>query len=272
VIGTTPITGDPVILAPERGDRPNVYDGAPCPFCPGAEDQTPPEIARDGDPWRIRVFPNRYPPTEHAEVVVESAKHDDRFEEIAPDQAKRAIEITFDRYRALAASNACVCIFKNHGRLAGASIPHLHSQLVGLPFVPPRVIAEGEAFAKAATCPLCDVSTHPLIAETEHYRWIAPNGARFAYQQWIVPKAHEHDLRQPRELASLMQASARAMRSISDAFNWTFVTFPYESRGHWYLELFPRIAMIAGFEIGSDVFVNTVTSDAAAEFFARFVQ
>lgn len=229
MIGKTPITGDPVILAPERSDRPNVYDGAPCPFCPGAEDQTPPEIARDGDPWRIRVFPNRYPPTEHAEVVVESAKHEDTFDALDSDHAQRAIEITFDRYRALAANAAYVCIFKNHGRLAGASIPHLHSQLVALPFLPPRVITEEEAFAKATTCPLCDVREHLLIAESEHYRWFAPHGARFAYQQWIVPKSHEHDLDEPREIASLMQASARAMRSISDAFNWTFVAFPHRA-------------------------------------------
>ena len=45
VIERTPITGEPVILAPEREKRPNVYDGAPCPFCPGAEGETPPEIA-----------------------------------------------------------------------------------------------------------------------------------------------------------------------------------------------------------------------------------
>jgi UDPglucose--hexose-1-phosphate uridylyltransferase len=257
VIGKTPITGDPVILAPDREQRPNVYEGAPCPFCPGAEDQTPPEIARDGEPWRIRVFPNRYPPTEHSEVIVESAKHDDGFDALEPDHAQRVIELTFERYRALAAKTAYVCIFKNHGRLAGASIPHLHSQLVGTPFVPLRPAREAEAFALAAMCPLCDAREHPLIEETKHYLWIAPNGATLPYQQWIVPRSHEHDLGEPRELASLIQASVRAMRSVSDAFNWAFVTFPHERRSHWYLELFPRIAMIAGFELGSGTFVNT---------------
>ena len=275
MIGKTPITGDPVILAPGREERPNVYDGAPCPFCPGAEDQTPPEIARDGDPWRIRVFPNRYPPTEHAEVVVESAQHDDVFDALSPDHAQRAIEITFDRYHALASSAEYVCIFKNHGRLAGASIPHLHSQLVGTPFIPPRPKREGEAFARAISCPLCDSTAHSLpgktIAETGHYCWIAPLGARFAWQQWIVPKAHEHDLFEPHELASLMQSSARAMRGISEAFNWVFITFPHERSGHWYLELFPRTAMIAGFEIGSDVFVNTTTSETVAGLFSDFM-
>lgn len=256
----TPITDDPVILAPEREQRPNVFEGAPCPFCPGAEDQTPPEIARDGEPWRIRVFPNRYPPTTHAEVIVESASHNDSFDELSPDHAARVVEIYFERYRAMGANY--VSIFKNHGRLAGASIPHLHSQIVGTPFIPLRPAREGDAFTE--NCQLCEAE-HPLIAETDHYRWIAPRGSRLAYQQWIVPKSHEHDLGEPRELASLLQSSVRAMRGISDSFNWCFITFPHQRRGHWYVELFPRIAMIAGYELSTGTFINTVDPIDAAK-------
>lgn len=258
----TPITNDPVILAPQREQRPNVFEGAPCPFCRGAEDQTPPEIARDGEPWRIRVFANRYPPTEHAEVIVESASHDASFDELSPDHVARAVELYFERYRAIGTNY--VAIFKNHGRLAGASIPHLHSQLVGTDFVPLRPSREGEAFARAARCPLCDLSGHPLIAETENYRWIAPRGSRLAYQQWIVPKSHEHDLNEPREIASLLQRSARAMRSISGSFNWSFIAFPHQPRGHWYVELFPRLAMIAGYELGTGMFINSIDPVDAA--------
>jgi len=258
----TPITNDPVVLAPQREQRPNVFEGAPCPFCPGAEDQTPPEIARDGEPWRIRVFANRYPPTEYAEVIVESASHSNSFDELPADHAARAVEMYFERYRAIAANSAYVAIFKNHGRLAGASIPHLHSQIVGTPFIPLRPAREGDAFP--AGCPLCE-DEHPLIAETDHYRWIAPHGSRLTYQQWIVPKAHENDLNEPRELASLLQSSARAMRTLSDSFNWAFITFPHQRRGHWYIELFPRIAMIAGYELGTGTFINSVDPiDAAA--------
>lgn len=256
----TPVTDDPVILAPGREQRPNVFEGAPCPFCPGAEEQTPPEIARDGQPWRIRVFPNRYPPTEHAEVIVESARHEDAFSELASDHAIRVVEMYFERYRAIGASY--VSIFKNHGRLAGASIPHLHSQLVGTSFVPLRPAREGNAFH--ARCPLCEAE-HPLIAETENYRWIAPHGSRLAYQQWIVPKTHEHDLNEPRELASLLQSSARAMRGISDSYNWAFITFPHQRRGHWYVELFPRTVMIAGYELGTGTFINTIDPVDAAK-------
>jgi UDPglucose--hexose-1-phosphate uridylyltransferase len=256
----TPITDDPVILAPEREQRPNVFEGAPCPFCPGAEDQTPPEIARDGEPWRIRVFANRYPPTEHAEVIVESASHNDSFDDLSRDHAARVVEMYFERYRARGANY--VSIFKNHGRLAGASIPHLHSQIVGTPFIPLRPAREGDAFTE--NCELCEAE-HPLIAETDHYRWIAPRGSRLAYQQWIVPKSHERDLSEPRELASLLQSSVRAMRGISDSFNWSFITFPHQRRGHWYVELFPRIAMIAGYELGAGTFINTVDPIDAAK-------
>jgi UDPglucose--hexose-1-phosphate uridylyltransferase len=259
----TPITNDPVILAPDREQRPNVFEGAACPFCPGAEDKTPPEIARDGEPWRIRVFPNRYPPTKDAEVIVESTSHTDTFDALPADHAARAVEMYFERYRAIGANY--VSIFKNHGRLAGASIPHLHSQIVGTPFVPLRPAREGDAFARAARCPLCDLDEDPLVAETEHYRWIAPRGSRLAYQQWIVPKSHEHDLNEARELASLLQSSVRAMRGISDSFNWAFITFPHQPRGHWYVEIFPRIVMIAGYELGTGTFINSIDPTDAAK-------
>jgi len=93
---------------------------------------------------------------------------------------------------------------------------------------------------------------------------MATRGATLAYQQWIVPKAHQHVPGEPHELALLMQTSVRAMRTISDSFNWAFVTFPHQPRGHWYLELFPRIAMVAGFELGSGTFVNSVDAAEAA--------
>jgi UDPglucose--hexose-1-phosphate uridylyltransferase len=267
VIRKTPVTGDPVILAPERGERPNVYAGAPCPFCPGAEDQTPPEIARDGDPWRVRVFPNKFPATEQHEIVVESARHDDSFDRLAPDHAARAVEMMFERYHAMRASAPYVCLFKNHGQAAGASIPHAHSQLLGTPFVPLRPSREGDAFIRR--CRLCAMETHPLISETPHYRWIAPLGATMAYQQWIVPAAHGNEMDEPRELASLLQEAVRAMLGVAGSFNWAFVNFPHAERGHWYVELFPRLAVVAGFELGTGTFINPVDPAETAAILSR---
>src|SRR5688572_23813507 len=70
------ITGDPIVFAPERAARPRAFldssSEGRCPFCRGHEADTPPEIARAGDPWRARVVPNKYPSIPGAEVIIEA--------------------------------------------------------------------------------------------------------------------------------------------------------------------------------------------------------
>jgi len=266
VIRRNRITGDPVIVAPERAQRPNAFGGdapASCPFCPGHEHETPPEVARDGDPWRVRVFPNKYPATPQHEIVVEAAAHNARFEDLAGDHAAAVVDVWFARYRHLASSAAAVTIFKNEGRAAGASIEHLHSQILGTPFVPPRMAREGYAFACATRCPLCALDDEPLIAESEHYLVVAPRGAAYAFEQWIVPKAHAPVMHEPHDLATLLRPAARASREVAGAFNWAFINFPQEPSAHWYVAITPRLGGIAGYEIGGGGAVNIVDADEA---------
>lgn len=265
------ITGDPVLLAPERAERPNAFGGvheSVCPFCPGNEAMTPPEIARDGEPWRIRVFPNKYPATDAHEIIVESAEHGARFEDLAPDHAARVVDFYCDRYRALSDSGT-VAIFKNDGLAAGASLPHMHSQVLATPFVPPRLAREGFAFACATSCALCLIDDEPLIAETKHYRVIAPRAASFAYEQWIVPREHAPVMHALRELPSLLQSAARASRSVAPAFNWVFLNFAHEPSAHWYIAVMPRLAGLAGYEIGAGGAINVIDPDAAAQLLQR---
>ena len=74
-----PVVGRWVIVAAERAKRPQDFLSLAnasknvgrevCPFCPGQEDKTPPEIlayrpagsAPDGPGWTLRVVPNKYP-------------------------------------------------------------------------------------------------------------------------------------------------------------------------------------------------------------------
>lgn len=261
MIRRNPITGAPVLLAPDRLHRPHALGGdeeIDCPFCPGHERETPPESWRDGDPWSIRVFPNKYPASERHEVVVETPDHDAHFEDIP--HAARVVEAWLSRYRALSPS----IIFKNDGRAAGASIAHAHSQILGTPFVPPRLAAEAEAFAKAPHCPLCAIDDEPVVRESENYRVIAPRGASYAYQHWIVPRAHANDAADPHELATLLQSAARASRSVARGFNWIFATFPREPRAHWYVDVIPRLGGLAGYEVGAGGAINIVDPDEAA--------
>lgn len=71
------LTGSRVLVTPDRALRPDDFihdgwspgDGEGCPFCEGAESETPPEVAADrpdgsapdGPGWMTRTFPNLYP-------------------------------------------------------------------------------------------------------------------------------------------------------------------------------------------------------------------
>lgn len=263
-------TGEPILFAPERARRPRAFEGGEaaerCPFCPGHEADTPPEIARIGDPWRVRVFPNKYPAIAGAEVIVESSEHHERFELVG--HGADVVRTYIDRYRAHGDA-ACVSIFKNSGARAGSSIEHLHSQLVPLPFVPPRIERELGAFA--TSCPLCaPVERELVIRETDHFIWLAPYGSRMPYQQCIASRRHVVDMTELTEgeiadLATLLRSAAEATLGISDAYNWMLMNFPRGSAGHAYVELFPRLTTIAGLEWATGTFVEIIDPAAAAE-------
>lgn len=261
MIERNPITGEPVIIEPERARRPNNFrepEGV-CPFCPGNESLTPPETLRIGEPWFVRTFPNKYPATLHHEVIVESPDHESSFDRIP--HADIAIAATIDRYRALARDAAHVTIFKNHGSAAGASIPHPHAQILGTPFTPPRVEREASSFADR--CTLC-ANGEPLIRETANFRWIAPRGAMFAYEQWIVPKTHVTELLDGTGLSEILQASVARM---PPAYNWIFMNFPRMPHAHAYVQVFPRFAVHAGYELASGSAINSVSAEETVKRF-----
>src|SRR5688500_182450 len=114
-----PLTGDPILFAPERLERPNAFEQQPttsflCPFCPGNERETPPEVARIGTAqrWEVRVVPNRYPMVGRGElggvheVVVESPEHDATFATLGSPQRLRVLQIYRERFASLRRNRA----------------------------------------------------------------------------------------------------------------------------------------------------------------------
>jgi UDPglucose--hexose-1-phosphate uridylyltransferase len=253
------ITRDPILFAPERAQRPNAYarEAIICPFCPGHESETPPEIARTGEPWRVRVFPNKYPFAPYHELVVEMPEHAGNFATIA--HAGEVAAMYAARYRELRARDGVeyVALFKNHGAAAGASLPHEHSQLAALPFVPPRIARQRDAFTRARECPLC--SGGETIADNATFRVIDPGARMFLREHWIAPKRHVAELSDltPNELddlATMLQSNAADMQG---AYNWLFFSFPDAPRAHFHVAAFPRSSPVAGFELMTDTFVDS---------------
>jgi len=148
-----------------------------CPFCPGNEDRTPPEVLRvaartvfserrDAD-WLIRAVPNLIPRIpecctggrNESYVVIEDPRHfadnPQRHEDLLYSallplphfQALLAADVDVAR---LAYSNPAVravLIRKNQGHESGASQPHLHNQVIGSDIPFPAVQREREVTA-----------------------------------------------------------------------------------------------------------------------------
>jgi UDPglucose--hexose-1-phosphate uridylyltransferase len=293
-----PGSGEEILLAPNRRQRPNALLTEPstdarCPFCPGNEEMTPPEIERVGNEssWEIRVVPNKYPVASSAregirgrhEVIIESCDHDAELRTMPLDHVRRLVATWIRRWDAAAAleETRYVSLFRNRGRNAGESIAHTHSQLLAIPVVPPRLLEHSSRIARSLSagepCPLCDsVLSLPslILRDTTRFRLMAGPAARLPHTLWIVPFDHAKDFRTlddegRGELAEMLRfAESLLIAELGDvSINWIFLngllrTEPDEF--HWYVEVIPRLASLAGFELGSGLFINVVPPQDAA--------
>lgn len=196
-----PITGRWVIVDVE--DPKNASDYTPethvksskvCPFCPGNESYTPPEIVSvqrksgakntgTSSNWLVRVIPNKFPALRIEEktdkegvgiydkiggfgaheVIIETPDHDKELADLPIEHMELVLKMYRDRCLDLRKDPRFkyIIIFKNYGAAAGASLEHPHSQLIALPIVPSRVSGEIKGaqthFDHTERCLYCDI-------------------------------------------------------------------------------------------------------------------
>lgn len=301
------LTGRLVLLSPGRATRPftNTADAAratasdSCPFCPGHEHETPPEVARTGpgEPdtpgWRVRVVPNLYPivggaaalttgagTTGAHEVIIFSPAHDATFGDLDDDQAVEVFTMLRERARFhAAAGRAYSQILVNEGRAAGASMAHPHAQLLALDFVPPAVTVAVERFAALDHDPLVTDEADAAgrdqgVIGGKHVRAWCPTGAASPYEVRLAAfgaDARFEDASDGEVLGValvLRDALARLARALGPdtPYNVILHNGPASepAQYHWWLEILPRISVVAGFELGTALLVNTVDPRDAA--------
>lgn len=232
-----PVTGRWVIIATERAKRPSQYGkqdeerkGGFCPFCPGNEKSTPPEVLsyrpsntpKDGEGWWLRVVPNKFPALRPEgnlkrsgtgmydkmtgygthEVVIESPSHEQTIADLSDEQIQEVIWAFRDRTVELRKDPGMryILIFKNWGREAGTSLEHPHTQIIALPVVPKRVqeelIGAARYFEYKERCVFCDIIRQELeensriVNENDAFISFMPFASRFPFETWILPKEH----------------------------------------------------------------------------------
>jgi UDPglucose--hexose-1-phosphate uridylyltransferase len=264
-----------VILAPGRAGRPHEPRGehtatttapvADCPFCPGHEKATPPEVARrgagdpDGPGWQVRVVPNLYPivggTTDEAiagddelrqhrsaggahEVVLLSPDHHRSLAQLDDHQVLEVLLALHDRATAhAAAGHVYTQVIVNHGARGGASLAHPHAQIVAIDVVPPTVAEEIAHIATDGQCVVCqEIGRHdddPSLDVTGHeaVAW-CPWWSSTAYELLLAPRRHRarfDDAGPDLEAvaATLRDALARLDRQLGDPpYNLVIHTLP----------------------------------------------
>jgi UDPglucose--hexose-1-phosphate uridylyltransferase len=292
-----------VIVVPGRATRPVVYSApaaAPtpgavpdsCPFCPGHEAMTPPEVARvgAGEPdtvgWQVRVVPNLYPivgqepgiPGAH-DVIVMSPAHDRQLDALTLDQATATLLTLRDRgAHYLEAGFVHAQPLVNHGRASGASIEHPHAQLVAIAFVPPNVDSVLTRFADAGNDLVRDAIDHArggpfLVRDDAAISWCPPASTSPFFVRIACPegqarfdKCSDDEVRALTD--ALQDALARLHRILGElSYNIVVNTAPRDDPRpfHCWIDIVPRLGVIGGFEMGTGLLVNPVAPEMTAE-------
>lgn len=227
------------------------------------------------------------------EIVIESPRHVRSPTELPEQQMAKVIRAYRDRYVELMEDHrfSYLQIFKNVGQAAGASLSHSHSQLMCTPVVPKRMQEEMGNFETFCSyrgrCPMCDIVQQELsggdrmVRRTEDFVCFTPFASRFPFEMWIVPRAHTPHFYKIEDghlhqLARLLQDSLRALENCLNRppYNYVLHSAPFPERPymagrldiyHWHLEIIPRVTRLAGFEWGTEFYINPAVPEDCAE-------
>jgi len=235
-----PVTQRWVVISPDRADLPSPglpprQAGLPpeaCPFCPGNEAQTGPEIAVEREAgtwpnasgWSVRVVADRYPifrieggleksaegmydsmnAVGAHEILVETPDHHRHWADFEAAQLERVLRAGQQRSLDLRNDRRFrhVVWVKNYS-LPGSVFQHPHSHIMASAFVPRAIEEELKGFRDYARwkerCVLCDIvkqeqrDSRRILGREETVLAFAPFASGFPYEFWIVPVGHAHD-------------------------------------------------------------------------------
>jgi UDPglucose--hexose-1-phosphate uridylyltransferase len=273
-----PVTGRWVIISTDRQKRPTdfylerarIITAEHCPFCPGHEDMTPPEVRafrQNGSPpnspgWDLRVVPNLFPALQVEgnldregeglfdrmngigahEVIIETPDHHKTLATMSEPEIERVLWAYRERVADLKQDRRFryILIFKNHGAPAGATLEHPHSQLIALPIVPDFVREEIEGsrrhYRDKERCVFCDIirqevsAGRRVIHENADIVALAPYAPRFPFETWLLPRSHGSRF----EDASRQQyeSLARMLKTVLTRFDRTLESPAYNMIVH----------------------------------------
>ncbi|HLC64601.1 MAG TPA: DUF4931 domain-containing protein [Candidatus Nanoarchaeia archaeon] len=297
-----------VILAAARKFRPREFvkeetkEAEQCFFCAGNENLTPPEIGRisEGKRWVMRWFPNKFPAVEpkgnaeirtdntfytfsdaygYHEIIVETPEHSKQLWDLEEETIEKLFRVYNERINALAIKDKIrhVVVFKNHGKDAGTSLVHSHTQIAAINLVPPYIQEKAEATKRHGSCPYCSIiagekNSYRRCFENDTMVAFAPYASRFNYEIWIFPKRHIVSLAdftdgEFKDISGIAKQILSKLKELNVSYNYCLQYSPAGESLHFHIEVLPRAATWAGFEFSSNIIINSVSPEDAAKFY-----
>jgi UDPglucose--hexose-1-phosphate uridylyltransferase len=259
--------------------------------------------------WTTAVVPNKFPalmpgtcgdpvmqgpvathPAHGFHELVITRDHDRHFAQFTVEETAEVLQVYRERYRAIARDECgdYISVFHNHGRGAGASIAHSHSQIISTPIVPPEVLRSlrgaDEYFrqhGKGVHRALIDweiAEKRRVVYENAQFIAFCPFVSKAGYEVRIFPKTQQAHFEEAgddclRDCAETLNAVLGALHRALDDVDYNFyihtapvtkdpsVNYDYY---HWHLEIVPRIPIAAGFELSTAIYVNPFDPDDCA--------
>ncbi len=257
--------GNYVIISKERAFRPKNLikkdsrkKGAFCPFCLGHESSTPPETARvsKNGQWVIRSFYNKYPLSSVHEVIVESANDKKRFSEFTLSELIEVFKFYQNRFRSITGSGYPF-FFKNEGALAGASIPHTHSQLITLS-VRNAIASLEESYLNFNN--IFEKERNMIILKDNFFFSYCPWASRNELEAWIVCRRKGSSLTDldNNELRSVCKQLRHLIGRLDKKLGKPAYNLIYHDAVNFHIHIYPRINNMAGLELGGNIYVNEI--------------
>lgn len=262
--------------------------------------------------WTTVVIPNKFPafipaPRFNARVegglyramnavgfheVVVTRHHQRQLAQFSQEELKEVIDVYQQRYKDLAKKKFVnhVSIFHNHGREAGASITHPHSQIITTFLVDAdlqRALSNAEAFFKErGSCIYCLMNNWErkvkkrIVFENKNFLVLCPFASKMAFQMIISPKKHlpyfeKANEKEKQDLAEAFGAAlGKLYKALDDpAYNFYLHTAPCDNQQypfyHWHWTILPKTSIHAGFEIGTRMEISTIEPEKAAEYLKK---
>lgn len=238
-----PLSHEWIILAPRRAKRPEEANNTLtfCPFCLGSTEIVDQVLYRFKD---VVVLFNKFPFTRIHEVIIHSPDHHKNFEELPEENVEDIITVFKNRFN-LHKEKGSVIIFHNHGLEGGESLPHPHTQLA--------VVPKDVAFS--FVIPDCKD-----FLETKEFLISCPSSSQWPDEVVIMPKRKNTTFGDITnlEIKDLAFVISRIIKILDIRHGHEFpFNFYISPNKNWHLRLIPRFKKIGGFELATNIYVNT---------------